>query len=238
MSKELENTIREVRKSLRSFGMPRSTSTGLVGDLRADLEAAEAEGLGPPGIVGDDPRDFARQLAAAHGYEPTPQRMIGLSLAAFLPMTVIAFIVYVIIAGGGENLGLPRLTVAIRTTGDRPVLEGVNEGWFVLATYAVAGLLGVGLTLASAAAYLSLRKDTCVGRTLVNMLIALPVGGALGIGGAMFYGALRDYPVDALNILVECLIVAIGVISSLWAARRLARRTPPGGGNPLAVFGR
>lgn len=236
MTTDIEKTVSSVSKLLRSVGMPRVKVAALMDDLRADLDAAEAEGVAPERIVGNDPQRFARQLAVAHGYEPVPQRMIGLSLAAFLPMTAIAFIVYVVIAGGGENLGLPTVRVAIQTTGDKPVLQGVNEGWFILATYASAGLLGIGLTLGGAAAYLRLQNDTCIGRTVRNMVIALPLGGALGIGGAMLYAASRNYPIDGPHIVFECSIVATGLLSALWVARRLARGIPRGPASPVVAL--
>lgn len=235
MTPQSEKALSGIGRKLRTFGMPASDVSSLVADLRADIAAAETEGAGTEAVIGDDVALFTRRLALAHGYQPVPQRMLGLSLAAFLPMSVIAFIVYVVIAGGGENLGLPHLTVSIRGAENRPVLQNVNEGWFILATYLSAAALGVGLTLGGAAAYLRLRNDTCIARTIRNMAIALPLGGVLGVAAAMAFGAARNYPTTPAAILFECFLVACGVLGSLWVARRMARMLPhraPTAGSP------
>lgn len=226
---EAERVTSTVTRALRSFGMPRALVRTLAADLRSELAAAAEAGSGQEAIVGGDARAFAARLAEAHGYTPVPLRLFGLTAAALFPMAAIAFIVYVVIAGGGPNLGLPYMTVAVeRNESNRAFLDAIGEGWFIAATYTVAVLLGLTLTLGGAAAYLAVRGDTCVGRTVRNLAIGMPIGAFAGTAIAMAVGRATDYSDNADVIAVECVIVAAAITAGIFAARQLARRRPRG----------
>lgn len=225
-----DRTATKVARTLRSFGMPRSLVATLTADLRAELTAAAETGVGPEPIVGKDADRFAARLAEAHGYQPVPLRLFGLTAAAALPMSFIAFIVYVVIAGGGPNLGLPYMTVAVeRNESNRAFLDGINEGWFIAATYLTAGAFGFALTLGGAAAYLALRGDRCIARTVRNLVVALPAGVVAGVAAAMLVGRSTDYSDDANVIAVECAVVAVAVVVAIRVGRGLARGRAGGG---------
>ncbi len=227
MTTPIDQTIRRVGRSLRSYGLPRGKVRRMLEDLRSELLAAADEGAGQETIVGKDTAGFAARLAEAQGYRPVPFRILGLMIATALPMSAIGFIVYVAIMGGGPVLGLPYMTVGMHATGQTGgYLNGVSEGWFILATYALSSVIGIVLPVAVAAGYLALRGDPYAGRTARNMLVALPIGGAVGFLVAMFVGNMRDYSTDRLTVAVECATVATGVMTGLWCARQLARQLP------------
>lgn len=229
MRDEVEGSVSRVGKSLRSFGVPRSRVHALVEDLRAEVAAAVGSGGSAASIIGDDPRRFAAELASAEGYEPVPSRFVGLSIAAAIPPGVIAFVVYVVVLGGGPTLGLPEMRAQVgRNESNEEFLDAVGEGWFAAGMFAVAALLGFALTLSSAAGYLGWRRDPRVGPTVRNMVLALPVGGAAGVLSAMLVGATTNYSTSLGVIVVECAVAATIALVALWVARRLARGLPVG----------
>lgn len=224
MNENVDEIVGQVAKRLRSYGMPRDEVAGMVSDLRLEIHAAISNGGSSRDIIGGDARRFTQQLAVSAGFHPVPSRFVGLAVATALPLSLIAFFVYVVVLGGGPTLGLPEMRASVdRNSSNEEFLDRFGEGWFVAAAYVAAAAIGVILTLAAAAGYLAMWGDRCIAITIRNMLVALPIGGTIGVAAAVLVGAATNYSDDATTIIAECLVVAFAVLAALWLSRTLAR---------------
>lgn len=69
---EVEAAVRALDRELRRLRIPRAGRTELVGEVRADLRAAAADGLTPDALLGDV-EAFAREAAVERGHLLLPR---------------------------------------------------------------------------------------------------------------------------------------------------------------------
>jgi hypothetical protein len=70
----VDNLLGAADRQWRDLGVNRRDRSSLAADLRAELEAADADGLAPAELLGADPARFARTLAEEAGVDLTPPR--------------------------------------------------------------------------------------------------------------------------------------------------------------------
>jgi len=232
-SADIESNVRRVGRLLRSFGLDRGRTRAFLGELRADLADAAANGAPLESVLGNDLKAFAGQVAEAHGRAPVPSRIALIVFAMGAPLLFVGAATYIAI-GGGENLGLDYYTISLTTHEQVRVADGstrtveveYGEGWRPLLVYGLAAFVGVASAFALTAGLLRVLGDPRLGETLRRLLIILPVAGAAGVGAAMLLGNATGYSTARSVILAEAVLVAVTVVMGIAVAREWARRLP------------
>lgn len=219
-------------RQLRRYGVPARTVEVVLNDLRADLEEAEANGLGTQTVLGQDIRRLAAGIARAHGRAPAPRRFALVVVAMAVPLLAVAFATYVGI-GGGENLGLSYYTVSLATHETVPTVDGTRtnvvetgDEWLPLVVYALAGVAGVAGAFGSAAAALGVVRDCRTAATLKRLMATVPAGGVLGISAAIALGNATHYSTKPEVIAAETAVAGAFVVLAIVLAREWALRLP------------
>jgi hypothetical protein len=211
-TRQIEEVTEELDRSLRRMRLSRDDRRTVVGDVRADLETAAADGVGPAALVGPDIDAFARKAVDAGGYVPRPRDFSRVVAGGVLATVVVVVAAYWLIVG---------------------VLQPLLASWFTLdghyptagpvVVYAAITLLGLLGTLAG---LLWLLTDRPAARpTMIRAALLLPIGVAAGIAAVVALTRTPDYRSTPGTVTLQVLFVLIGVAAALAVARWWAVRT-------------
>jgi hypothetical protein len=162
--------VDECRKEWRHLGVPEAVANEMAADLEADLTEAQADGLAPEAVLGNDffdPRAFAASWATARGVvNPGPRvperiRFPSWTLAACATVSAAAAMLGLVVLVG-RRVGSASVSAAPtrRPVFNRPPIPGllvglhrvfVSQPPFVVVALGgalfLAGLVGLGITL-------------------------------------------------------------------------------------------
>ena len=239
----IDGELRWLARRLRQFGVSRRAVQAIVGDLRADLSEAVANGQPMESVLGPDLDKFAEEMAEAHGRAAVPGRFGLIALSLAVPLLAVAFVTYVWIAGGGPVLGFDYHSITFtshETTryedGSSRTTEVENFGtWTPLVVYALATVLGVGTAFGVMALTLRIARDSRIGPTIQRLVVTMPMGGLVGITGAILLGAATNYSTKTHVIAAECMVAGVCIIFSIVVGREWARRLPRQGIRTVAL---
>jgi len=205
-------------RSLRRLHLDPQDRRSVLEDVRADLGAAAADGAAPETLIGPDPDSFAREAAAASGYQPR-RGSYGRVLLGGAVGAVSALV-------GGYLLISYVIFPFVTSTFDLPGHYPVLGGYVFMSGIALAGALGVLAVLAL------LLQDRPAGRaTLARTALLVPAAAGVGVVliGDVVMGL--DTPPDPQVVGIRALVVALLVAAALVTARVWAARSP-GAGRP------
>jgi hypothetical protein len=208
-SRDVDVATADLERALRRLHIAAADRRAIVAEVRADLEAASADGVRPAALPGPDVEAFAREAAEARGFHPRqaqyPRVAIGGTLAA-VGGAVAAYLLIV------EFL-VPLFSSWFDLDGDYPV-AGPVVAWAGMALAAVLGTLVVLHRL--------LRGRPAAGETVRRASVLVPLAMAVGIGAAVAVGQSNDYAVGV--VVVEAALIAASVGIALVVARWTAVR--------------
>lgn len=191
-------------------------------DLRDDLAAAAAEGVGPSQLIGADVRGFARRLADEARAERIPyefRRLLLTALVGALPGILVGYAVI-----------FAHIPVPARLETQQPGTGEVLIAFTVLAALVVVSSL---LTV-----WFRLRDLPSMGHTVLGMALLVPLAGLAVTPVTMGFAALVNYT-DALPVVaIECGMVAAALAGATILARRWSLRgwaTAGGTTHPLTA---
>jgi hypothetical protein len=192
-------------RAWRAYGVSAVDRAALAADLRVDLHAAAADGVGPRQLLGPDIAEFARRLADEAGLHREPPelgRLLGTALIG---------------AALGGTLGAVLLRVLSPMffrlqDGNLPVQVAVGVYYGMGAAAVVAGAVTTVLVRLS-----DLHR---IRRTALYMSLLLPVAGLLITPVTMGFARTTDYSTAGPVVLAETAMV----LGALAGATALARR--------------
>jgi hypothetical protein len=91
----VDDVVAVAEREWRYLGVVQRDRTALADDMRMELEAAAADGVTPQQLLGDDIREFARNLAAEAGVTRLPyetRRLLLTALAGATPGLALGWI--------------------------------------------------------------------------------------------------------------------------------------------------
>lgn len=94
----MDEMLKTCRRTWRRLGLSRAEMDAMADELRADLVAAQAEGIDPQTYLGGDPAGVARAWASARGLVRPRYRVVAVMVVALLvtvPMLFAASYIYV-----------------------------------------------------------------------------------------------------------------------------------------------
>ncbi|MEV6846061.1 hypothetical protein [Actinoplanes sp. NPDC051411] len=203
----------------RKLGVGPGDRATLAADLRAELEAAAADGLDPAGLVGADVAGFARRVAEEAGVERTPP-LYGPVLGVATAGAVLSLIV-----GYGVVIGLHDVFVAAF---DLP--RGTHVPIWLAAGIFYGGVAAVVIAGAAVGVRLVLRQTSRIRDTATRMSLLLPPALTAAILAAAGVGWALDFALTPAVIGAEGAIVLAGFLAATAAARHLsvtAKAGPP-----------
>ncbi|MBY8875773.1 hypothetical protein K7640_28495 [Micromonospora sp. PLK6-60] len=201
----------------RALGIHRRDRAGLAADLRAELEAAAADGLDPAELLDADPAQFAKRIAEETGVDRVPARygqVLGVATAGAL----VALIVGLVVANGLHELfvaafDLPR---GVRV----PVLLAAGVFYGGVAAFIVAGVV--------LALRVALRGLPRVRHTANRAALLVPPALVAGTAAAVGVNAVLDDPFTPLAIGAEAAIVLAAFLAAVALARHWSVTAPTG----------
>ncbi|WBB82024.1 hypothetical protein O7606_12055 [Micromonospora sp. WMMD882] len=193
----------------RALGIRPDDRVTLVADLRAELEAAAADGLDPAELLGADRAAFALRVAEEAGMDVTPPRY-GHVLA-----TASAGALLALVAGSVLASGLHYAFVALF---DLP--PDVRVPVWLAAGVFYGGVAAVVVAGAVLAVRVALRDTPRIRHTATRMALLLPPALAAGVAAAVVLGWSLEFPLTPLVIGAEAALV----LAAFLAATALARR--------------
>jgi hypothetical protein len=190
-------------------------------DLRDDLTAASAEGVGVSELIGADVRGFARRLADEARAERIPYEFRRLLLTAMVGALPGILVGYAVI--------FAHIPVPARLEPQQPGTGEVLVAFTVLAALVVVSSL---LTV-----WFRLRDLPSMGHTVLGMALPVPLAGVVVTPVTMGFAALLNYSNALPVVAVECAMVAgaLGgatVLARHWSLRGWATT----GGAPQAFL--
>lgn len=201
----VDDILRIAEREWQSRRIAQSDRKQLAADLRADLEAAVADGVPAEDLVGPDVRAFARRLEDAAQAPRTPTeygRLLRTSLFGALPGGIIAYL---------ATFGL----IPLRNLPNPPLAVVVYYG--VPAVIAVVGSL--------VAVSIRMRDVVRVKRTVAAMGLLVPLTGAVVTPVTIGFAWLTDYSDSLPVVLLEMAMVASALTGAIVLARRWAIRS-------------
>ena len=208
MSTSVDRLLTTADREWRALGVSRKDRLSLGADLRAELEAAQADGLAPADLVGADQAGFARQLAETSGVERTPPRygpILGVAgVGGVLALVVGYLLVNVVFDAFVAAFDLPR---------DRHVPIWLAAGAFY------GGIAAVVIAGAILALRLVLRNAPRIRQTSTRMLVLLPPALVIAVAAAVAVGLALDFPLTPFAIGTEALIVLAAFLGATALAR-------------------
>jgi hypothetical protein len=191
----LDGLLATADRQWRALGVHRRDRLTLAADLRAELEAADADGFAPAELLGTDPAGFARRLAEEAGVARTPPRYSGILAAASLGA------VLGLVAGCLLALGLHRVLVAMfdLPRGGVPIWLAVGVFYGGVAVVVVAG--------AVISVRVSQHDVPRVRHTATRMILLLPPALAAGIAAAAGFARALDYTLNPFAVGTEAAII-------------------------------
>ncbi|XVU21663.1 hypothetical protein ACQPZJ_30875 [Actinoplanes sp. CA-054009] len=199
----------------RALGVHRRDRATLGADLRADLEAAGADGRTPAELLGTDPAGFARRLAEESGVERTAPRygsLLGVATAG----AVIALAV-----GYAVVLGLHQAFVAAF---DLP--RDVRVPVWLAAGVFYGGVVAIVVAGAVLTVRVALRAVPRIRHTAARMALLLPPAFGVAIAGAVATGWALDFRLTPVAIAAEAAVVLVAFLGATALARRWSVYTP------------
>ncbi|MFB9239127.1 hypothetical protein ACFFWC_26960 [Plantactinospora siamensis] len=192
----------------RALGLRPHDRARLVGDLRAELDAAAAEGLDPAELLGPDPAGFARRIAEEAATKPIPPRygqLLGVASAGGILSVLLG---YFVVSG---------LTDAFAAVFDLP--RGVRVPLWLAAGVFYAGVAAVVVAGAVLAVRLALRDVPGIRHTAARMVVLLPPALAVGTVAAVGFGSALDFRLTPLVIGTEAALVLVAFLLATGLAR-------------------
>ncbi|MGK5683446.1 hypothetical protein [Actinoplanes sp. URMC 104] len=205
----VDDLLAAADREWRALGISRRDRATLGADLRADLDAAAADGLDPRELLGADAASFALRVAQEAGATGTPPRygqVLGVATAGAVVCLVVGFVVVT---------GLHQVFVAAF---DLPRSVHVPV-WLAAGVFygAVAAVVVAGAVLAVRVA---LRGVPLIRHTAARMSLLLPPAVAAAIAAAAGLGWSRDFSLAPPVIGAEAAIVLAAFLGATALARR------------------
>ncbi|MEH0972827.1 hypothetical protein V6U77_17045 [Micromonospora sp. CPCC 205546] len=204
----VDNLLAAADRKWRALGIHRRDRVSLKADLRAELEAAAADGLDPAELLDADPSGFALRIAEEAGVERTPPRygrVLGVATAGAMLSLVVGYIVVV------------SLHQAFVAAFDLP--RSVRVPLWLAAGVFYGGIAAVVVAGAVLAVRIALRDTPHIRHTAARMTLLLPPAVAAAIAAATAFAWSLDYPLTPPAIAAEAAIV----LATFLAATALAR---------------
>ncbi|GAA3221008.1 hypothetical protein ACFO1B_16875 [Dactylosporangium siamense] len=220
----VDDLLAAADRQWRTLGVQRGDRLALGTDLRAELEAAQADGLAPAELLGADPAAFARRLAEEAGVERLPPRYGPILAAAFFG-AVVALIVGFVLATG--------LHEAFVAAFDLP--RSVHVPVWLAGGGFYAGVAAVTIAGSVFTVRVLLRDAPRIRHTTTRMALLLPPAVAAAVAAAVAFGNALDYPLTPFAIGAEVAIVLVGFLATTVLARRwsiTSGGTAEAGGRP------
>lgn len=211
-TEQIRTATAELDRCLRRMHVPRGDRRALVEEVRGDLRAAAADGVGPAALIGTDVDAFAREAIEAGGYRARPHDYGRVLAAGTLAAGVVVVAAYWLVVEALQ----PALSSWFTLEGRYPALGPV----VVYGAVALAGLLGA---LAGLRVFLAGRPAARA--TLTTAALLLPVGTAAGVAAVLTLAGDPDHRSTPATVTVQVLFVLIGVVAALGASRWWAVRT-------------
>ncbi|MEU6076209.1 hypothetical protein [Micromonospora sp. NPDC047074] len=193
----------------RALGINRRDRVALAADLRAELEAAAADGLDPAELLGADPTEFALRIAEEAGVERIPPRygqVLGVASAGGILSLVVGYVAVI------------SLHQAFVAAFDLP--RSVRVPVWLAAGVFYGGVAAVVVAGAVLAVRVALRDAPRIRHTAARMALLLPPALAAATAAAAAFGWALDFPLTPIAIGTEAAIV----LAAFLAAAALARR--------------
>jgi hypothetical protein len=210
--RQIDEVTAELDRSLRRMRLSRDDRRTVVGDVRADLETAAADGVSPVALIGPDIDAFARKTVDAGGYLPRRRDFSRVIAGGVLATVVVVVAAYLLIV---------------------EVLQPLFASWFTLdGHYPTAGpvvvyaAITLGGLLGTLAGLRWLLTDRPAARpTVTRAALLLPIGAAAGIAAVVALARTPNYRSTPGTVTLQVLFVLIGVATALAVARWWAVRT-------------
>ena len=205
----VDNLLAAADREWRALGIHRRDRVALQADLRAELEAASADGLDPAELVGPDLAGFAARVAEEARVGQAPPRygqVLGVATGGALLALVVGFL---------GVIGLHQILVAAF---DLP--PGLRVPVWLAAGVFYGGVAAVAVAGAVLAVRFGLRDAPCIRHTAARMALLLPPAVAASIGAAVALGWSFDFPLTPLVIGAEAAVVLGGFLAATALARR------------------
>ncbi|WP_428964890.1 hypothetical protein [Micromonospora fluostatini] len=222
----IDDVLAEADRAWRAYGVGAADRAVLAADLRLDLQAAAADGVGPRQLLGGDVAGFARRLAVEAGVRRVRRDYVrvlqtaltGAALGAALAYTVLIRMYPVLV-----NM------IDISRSVQVPIQVAVTVFYGVPALVVVAG--------AVLAVRLRLRDLPRIQRTGWMMSLLMPVAGILVTPVTMAFAWSTDYSTAPPVVLTEVAMVLAALAGATLLARHWSlrdRRKPSGASSPTA----
>ncbi|WP_250038322.1 DUF1048 domain-containing protein [Paractinoplanes maris] len=205
----IDSVLATADREWRTLGVHRRDRVSLATDLRAELEAAGADGLSPADLLGADPAGFARSLAEESGVERAAPRY-GTILGVAGAGAVVA-----LVAGYALVAGLHQVFVAAF---DLP--RGTRVPIWLAAGVFYGGVVAVVVAGAVLSVRIALRDVPRIRHTAARMTLLLPPAFGAAILAAAAAGRAMDFALTPAAISTEAAIV----LAAFFGATALARR--------------
>lgn len=218
-AEQIRAATAELDRRLRRMHLSRGDRRAIVDEVRVDLEAAAADGVNPPALIGPDVDAFARAAIDGGGYRPRP---------LYYPRVVTGGI----LVAGAAVLAAYLLIVE--------VLQPAFSSWFTLdGHYPTAGPVVVygAIVLMGLLGSVAGLKWLLAGRpgareTWRRAALLTPVGAAAGIAGVVAVAHDPNYSATPGTVTVQAAFVVLGVVLALGVARWWAVHTTTDSDDP------
>jgi hypothetical protein len=211
-------SVRRATREWTRLGVLPTTRDDLAAELRADLEAAVADGGGIGDVTGPDLAGFARDWAYERGDVPVRARLLFTALSAGAGLVI----------GAALTVGFMSV-VSFAAEFFRSSGQGFDfhdGGAPVLTAYIVTGVGGwLGAVLVS---YTALRvcHDPFARRTSTRLAVTFAVGAVVAVGCCVGLAASLDFPLNDGFVVGEFLLATSIMAVATLVARRLAVGMP------------
>jgi hypothetical protein len=210
----VDGLVTATDRQWRALGVRPGDRVTLTADLRAELEAAAADGLDPADLVGADVAGFALRVAEEAGVERTPPlygQVLGVATGGALLSLIVGYCLVI---------GLHELFVALF---DLP--RDVHVPIWLAAGVFYGGVAAVVVTGAALGVRLVLRHAARIRDTARKMGVLLPLTLTAAIVAAIAFGGAFHFSLNPAVVGAEATIVLGGFLAGTATARRLSVTT-------------
>ncbi|MBG0562605.1 hypothetical protein [Actinoplanes aureus] len=211
----IDSVLTAADRAWQAYGVRSADRAALAADLRADLEAAVAEGAGPDQLIGPDVGDFARRLADESGVprsHPEYPRLLGTALVGAALGATAGYAVFALL-----------YPLMIRMF-DKPPAFDVPVQLTVGVFYGIPAaivVLGAVITVR-----VRMREVARIRQTANAIAVLWPLTGLLITPVVMAFGYAFDYSLATTVVFSEIAIVLGALAGATYLARRWALREP------------
>jgi hypothetical protein len=209
----IDTALAEADRAWRAYGIGPDGRTRLAAELRADLEAAAADGRTPEQLLGPDVAAFARRLAAETGLPRVVPERRRLLETTFFGAAVGAVIGYFLLQSAS-----PAFDRAMTPPVPVPVQVAVAVYYGIPAAIVVAGAI--------VAVRVQLRDLAEVRPTARRMTVLLPLAGLLITPVTMGFAWSTGYSTAPQVVLAEVALALGALAGATVLARTWALREP------------